>query len=118
MQAVELKASGRTLIPKCLVATTFVPRFLGLMGRKGLGADEALAFPGCNSIHTFFMRFPIDVVFVAADGNVVEVIERLYPWRMLMPRFKAKHVIELQPGRAGELGIRSGVKLDLSGVTA
>lgn len=116
MRTVALKKTGHDLIPKCRLATTFGPRFLGLMGRSGLDADEAILFPKCNSIHTFFMRFPIDVVLVSASGEVVEVVEALGAWRLLLPRRGVKHVVEMRAGRCKELGIESGNRLQVEGV--
>jgi uncharacterized membrane protein (UPF0127 family) len=116
MQYGALKKETRVLIPKCWVARSYFERFLGLMGKTGIPGDEALLFPRCNSIHTFFMRFPIDVVMVGRDGRVVEVCESMGPWRMQLPRFKAKHVIEMRAGLARELGISAGTQLDCEGV--
>ena len=115
MVAATLKAQERELIPKCWVAKSPWSRFMGLMGKKGIAANEAVLFPRCNSIHTFFMRFPIDVIMVGAEGNVIEVIDSMKPWRMQFPRFKAKHVIEMRAGRSRELGIEVGSRLDCSG---
>lgn len=115
MEATALKHHEGELIKTAWVANSPWSRFLGLMGRKSIPADEAMVFPKCNSIHTFFMRFPIDVVMVGADGKVVEVIESLKAWRLLFPRWKAKHVIELRAGRARELGICVGTLLKCGG---
>lgn len=118
MRAIPLIESGRTLVPKCYVAEGFFSRLMGLMGRKTIPPDEALAFPRCNSIHTFFMRFAIDVVFVDGSGKVVRVIESLKPWRMLVPQRGARHVIEFRGSRCKELGIREGMQLDCEGAWA
>jgi len=110
-----LKSQDRVLVSRCGIAESFVPRFLGLMGRRSLSGDEGLLFPRCNSIHTFFMRFPIDVVFLDAQGKVLTVIEALRPWRMLLPRLSAKHCLELAAHRSRELGIETGMKLQIQG---
>jgi len=112
MKMSTLQENGRVLIPKLWVAMDFFSRFLGLMGRSGLRADEAVFFPKCNSIHTFFMRFRIDVVFVDAEGKIIEIIEGLKAWRMLLPRSKAKHTIEFTASRTRELGLKTGMRLD------
>ena len=116
MQCGALKNDAHVIIPKCWVARSYFERFLGLMGKKGIPGDEALLFPRCNSIHTFFMRFPIDVIMVSGEGRVVEVCESMGPWRMQLPRFKAKHVIEMKAGLARELGISAGTQLHCEGV--
>jgi len=118
MRTVPLKKTGQAVIEKCRLATTFGPRFFGLMGRRAIGADEAILFPKCNSIHTFFMRFPIDVVRVKQDGEVVDVVEAMGAWRMLLPRRDVKHIIELKAGRCRELGIGSGTRLQCEGLWA
>lgn len=115
MKQVDLKDGSRFLI-KCSVATSFFSRLLGLMGRSSIPAEQALLFPKCNSIHTYFMRFPIDVVFLDKQGVVLEVMEALGAWRFLLPRAKAKHVIELRAHRSKELGIEVGRKLQCEGV--
>jgi uncharacterized protein len=107
-----LKKGNDILIPKASVARNFVSRFMGLMGKKGIAKDEALVFPKCNSVHTFFMRFPIDVVFVGKDGVVTDIIEAMAPWRMCLPRLKAAHTIELDAFRSKELGLSPGVRLE------
>jgi uncharacterized membrane protein (UPF0127 family) len=112
MAQTPLWLNGKIVIEKLSIATTFIPRFLGLMGRAGIADNEALLFPKCNSIHTFFMRFPIDVIFVGEDGTVVEVISKLGGWRMLLPRRRVKHTIEMRAGRSQELGIASGCRLE------
>lgn len=107
----QLKLQEKVLVPKLNMATNFFTRFMGLMGKSGIPSDEALFFPKCNSIHTFFMRFPIDVVFVSESGEVVEVLESLGAWRMLLPRRRVKHTIELKAMRSRELGIKPGQQL-------
>lgn len=116
MRLTELKKNSQTVVRKCRVADAFLSRLMGLMGKKQLDPDEALVFPRCNSIHTFFMRMPIDVVFVGAEGKVVEIVEALHPWRMLLPRIAVKHTIELGARRAKEIGISPGDVLECKGV--
>lgn len=115
MNNTELKRNGEVLIPRVSIATGFFHRFMGLMGKKDLKKDEALCFPRCNSIHTFFMRFPIDVVFLDRNGVVLKVVSGLKPWRLLLPVLKAKHIIEMKPTLASELGIELGDKIECEG---
>jgi uncharacterized protein len=77
-----------------------------------------MVFPKCNSIHTFFMRMPIDVVLVDAKGVVVGVEENLAPWRLLLPRKATRHVLELKAFRSRELGIKTGMALVVEGAWA
>jgi hypothetical protein len=64
------------------VAIDSKTRRRGLLGRDALADDRALVLAPCNAVHTFFMRFPIDVAFVARDGRVVKTVESLRAWRV------------------------------------
>lgn len=116
MKSEQLKTTGKILVERCFVARSFFARFLGLMGRESIPADEAVLFPKCNSIHTFFMRFAIDVVVVSASGEVIKVIVAMKPWRMMLPVRGARDIVELAAHRANELGIRVGTRLQCQGV--
>ena len=69
----------------------------GLLGRESIPDDYALVIAPCNSIHTFFMRCPIDVVFVSKDGTVTKTRRGVKPWR-IAGSLKAFAVIEAAPG--------------------
>ena len=62
------------------IAKSFHQRFMGLMGRKSMQEDEVLVFYKANSIHMFFMRFPIDVVFLDKKMQVIKVVKSIKPW--------------------------------------
>jgi uncharacterized membrane protein (UPF0127 family) len=64
------------------VAVTRSARRKGLLGRDGLGTSSALILAPCAAIHTMFMRFDIDAVFVNDDGRAVKVVRNLVPWRI------------------------------------
>lgn len=83
---------------------------VGLLGRASLPAHEGLLLEPAWSIHTWFMRFPIDVVFLDGDGRVVRVVERLGPWRLASARH-ARAAIELAAGVAARLDIHEGDQL-------
>ncbi len=83
---------------------------MGLLGRSSLPADEGLLLVPAWSIHTWFMRFPIDVVFLDAEGRVLRVVERMRPWRLVSVR-RARAVIELAAGVAARLDIREGARI-------
>jgi uncharacterized membrane protein (UPF0127 family) len=93
----------RNVTAGTLLASSVEPAFdsesrrRGLLGRDGLIAGEALVIAPCNAIHTLFMRFPIDVVFVDRTGQVLKAISRLSPWR-LAASLRAFAVIELAAG--------------------
>lgn len=80
------------------VATSFSSRLVGLLGREGLEVGQGLIIEPCNSIHTFFMRFSIDVAFVDVGGRIVGQIVGMKPWRMSRIYFRALKVVELPSG--------------------
>jgi uncharacterized membrane protein (UPF0127 family) len=90
------------------VADRPLTRMRGLLGRTELPRGEGILLRPCGSIHTFFMRFPIDAVFVDRDGKVVGVERELRPWRTARHR-GAKAVLELAAGAAA--GIDAGASL-------
>jgi len=83
-----------------LRADSFKTRLLGLIPRAGLGAEEGLWLEPCAMIHTCFMSFPIDAVFLDAGLRVLRVCPALKPWRFSPWVYGARGVLELPPGRA------------------
>ncbi len=88
------------VLAKVFIADTFKARFLGYMFRKRPHYEAILIKP-CNSIHTFFMRFNIDVLFVDKDMKVVRKAQNLSSGRIIMPIKGAVIAIE---GKAGAFG--------------
>jgi uncharacterized membrane protein (UPF0127 family)/CheY-like chemotaxis protein len=87
-------------------------RMRGLMWRGGLPAGEGLLLRPAPSIHTAFMRFPIDAVFLDRSLQVLTVVERLRPWRTASKR-SARAVLELPAGESARRGVRVGDRLEL-----
>jgi uncharacterized membrane protein (UPF0127 family) len=85
-------------LTKLDTADTFWKRAIGLLGKRGLEAGEGLLIPGCGSIHTCFMRFPIDVIFLDGENRVVKIVRAVKPWRMAWGGRQARSVIEVQSG--------------------
>ena len=79
------------------LAESFFSRLKGLMFKGRIRGDGLLIRP-CNSIHTFFMKFNLDVVFLSRDFKVVKIIRRMPPWRMSKVYFNAFQVLELKAG--------------------
>jgi uncharacterized protein len=104
------KADGTVVCSRCELAETPFRRLRGLLGRSSLAADEGMLFRPAGSIHTFFMRFPIDVVFCDPELNVLGVARQLKPWRVAGRRH-TKVVIELAGSAAA--GIEQGDRLML-----
>jgi uncharacterized membrane protein (UPF0127 family) len=103
---------GRVVCPSCVVADTALSRLRGLLGRRGLPAGEGLLLRPSPSIHTFFMRFPIDVVFLDRELRVLRVADAVKPWRAVACR-GARAVLELAAGEASARGIAVGERLSL-----
>jgi uncharacterized membrane protein (UPF0127 family) len=106
------RQDGGPLCERCLLAETPLTRLKGLLGRRELPAGEGLLLRPASSIHMFFMRFPIDAVFVDRELRVLRVAADLKPWRLAAKR-GAKAVFELPAGRCARAGVREGDRLVL-----
>jgi uncharacterized protein len=106
------RENGDVLCGRCLLADTPWTRLRGLLGRRGLGDDEGLLIRPAGSVHTFFMSFPIDVVFLSRDDTVLKVVRSLRPWRLAAAR-GAKRTLELPAGGAARARLASGERLVL-----
>src|SRR6059058_5241587 len=114
MKTVSLRtAEGQVVCERCSVADSPWPRMRELLGRRGLESGEGLLLRPTGSVHTFFMRFPIDVVFLSREGEVLKIAQALPPWRTAGAR-RAKVVLELAADEAERREIRVGTRLDLS----
>jgi uncharacterized protein len=105
-----VKADGAIVCERCVVADSFWTRLKGLLGRRELPAGEGLLIVPTNSIHMFFMRFPIDAVFLDGDLRVLAVRPEVGPWRTVGHR-GARAVLELPAGESSRRGIRAGDQL-------
>jgi hypothetical protein len=103
----RIESDGGVVCERCVVADSFRLRLRGLLGRRDVGSDEGLLLVGSPSIHTTFMRFPIDVVFLDRDWKVVRIRHRLRPWRVAWAR-GAVAALELPAGAAAASGVREG----------
>ena len=101
---------GTVVCERCLLAETPLARLRGLLGRSGLPSGEGLLLRPAGSIHTAFMRFAIDAVFLNRANEVVKVAPQLRPWRTASCR-GARAVLELRAGEAAKRGLRPGVSL-------
>jgi len=95
------------------VASTRRQRRRGLLGRDFLDPAEALVLAPCAAIHTAFMRFPIDVVFLDRSGCAVRVVHRLKPWR-IAASVNARTVVELAAGTLERHPVEVGDRLYLA----
>ena len=113
---VVLQVRGRAGAP---VATTVEAAFdsasrtRGLLGRSSLAPDHAMVIAPCEAIHTFGMQFPIDVIFVAADGRIVKIRSNVGSRRMTAA-IGAFATIEMAAGEAGRHGLTAGDYLEVT----
>ncbi len=104
-------ATQRLLVPRVVAAEGLLTRTIGLIGHNKLGNDEALWFDRCSAIHTFLMRFSIDVLFLDAAAAVKRVVAGVPPWRPAVGLRGARSVLEMAAGSAARLGIVEGSRL-------
>jgi len=102
-----LERTGQVVVPALEVAVDSAARKKGLLGRDSLADGTGLVIAPTNAVHTFFMRFPIDIVFLSRSGKVVKVCPAVRAWRMAVA-FSAYAVLELGAGRAGLAGLKVG----------
>jgi uncharacterized membrane protein (UPF0127 family) len=104
------RSDGEVVCERCVVAANAWTRLKGLLGRSSLPVGEGLLLRPTSSIHTTFMRFPIDVVFLDGELRVVKVVPELRPWRFAFGR-GARSALELAAGEAARRGIAAGQQL-------
>jgi uncharacterized membrane protein (UPF0127 family) len=108
--------TGEVLANRVSAAFDSTARRRGLLGRASWDEGHALVIAPCNAIHTFFMKFPIDVVFVRRDGTVVKARGPVPPWRF-SGALRAYAVIELPGGALTRCDTRRGDVLELAVAT-
>jgi uncharacterized membrane protein (UPF0127 family) len=104
------REDGTTVCERCTVADRMLPRMKGLLGRRELSPGEGMLIEPAPSIHTFFMRFPIDAVFLSRNDEVLKVSAHVKPWRARSCA-RAFAVLELAAGEAERRGIEPGQRL-------
>jgi uncharacterized protein len=102
---------ARTAPLEFIVARSFFARLGGLLVRPRLCDGQALVLAPCNSVHTLFMRYAIDVAFVDKQGRVMRLVAGLQPWRAASC-WRAHAAVELAAGQARAHGLAAGVLLD------
>lgn len=105
---------GQTLAKFVEVASTLKQRNKGLLGRESLELERTLWIHNCPSIHTFFMKFRLDVIFVDRKLKVTSVHRNVRPWRLIMfGGWGAKDVFEFSAGALSHLTVQTGDQLDV-----
>lgn len=106
-------SNGKIIAERGLLANNFFSRFKGLIGRDDLGYDEGLCILPCKSVHTCFMKFSIDVIFVDRNDKVCKIIQDLKPWKISGFVKNAKYVIEVPANKSEMLRIEVGDKVEI-----
>jgi uncharacterized membrane protein (UPF0127 family) len=109
----RVASDGRAACEHCVVADRPLARLKGLLGKAELGPGEGVLLRPASSIHTWFMRFPIDAVFLDDDLVVLRVAADVGPWRVAGRR-GSRAVLELAAGECERRGIRAGERLVLT----
>ena len=112
MIAVNLR-TGKELATNIRVADNLFTRMKGLLGRKELPVGDALWIKPCFSVHTFFMQFPIDVLFLNKQNQVIAAVRNLKPNRMTRLYPQSFSVLELPPGTIVADNIQIGDQLEI-----
>ena len=113
---IENQTRGTLIADRCRVATSLADRAVGLLSTPEVLPGEGLLIERTQSIHMFFMRYAIDVVFVDRDGRVTRVVERLRPWRVVWWARGARDCIELRAGSLEGTGTAKGDQLAITEV--
>lgn len=95
------------------VARSWWQRARGLLFRPPPRRGEGLLFTRCRSVHTWLMKYPIDVVYIDNAGVVTKIAAGLRPWRFSAGGRGARHALELSAGESLRLNLQRGQKLDL-----
>lgn len=94
------------------IAESFFERLIGLMFKEKMEGFDGLLIKQCRSIHTFFMKYPLDIVFMNNEMKVKKIIRNMKPWRMTFIYFTSTQVLELQAGTL-PVTVQEGDKLEV-----
>lgn len=98
------------------VASSFIDRAVGLLATDRLPPGGGLWIASCRSVHTFFMRYPIDVLFLGAHGVVIDG-QTLRPWRISRWHLRSRGVLELAAGTIHRTRTRPGDRIEMKGAS-
>lgn len=102
MKCINAK-TGKIIADNLEMKDTFLGRLIGLLGTKSLKAGQGIVLKPCNSIHTCFMLFPIDVVFISKDFKVLKIVKKIKPWHFSPIVLKSIYTLEVAAGEIKDL---------------
>jgi uncharacterized membrane protein (UPF0127 family) len=112
LYSITVRRTGEKIASRALLADGHLSRLKGLLGKRRLDQGEALIIRPCWSIHTWFMRFPLDVLFVDKEGRVRKIVRAMGPWRLAFSRGSAD-ALEFEAGALDSTDLREGDDLVL-----
>lgn len=113
MTRVLNQTRGNVVCERTEVASNPFTRMRGLLGRAGLDQGSGMLFRGESSIHSAFMRFEFDAIFMDHRMRVVKLAERIKPWRALGAK-GGGNILELAGGEISRLGVAVGDQLEVT----
>ncbi|MCP3850583.1 MAG: DUF192 domain-containing protein [Gammaproteobacteria bacterium] len=111
------KATGKRLLNSVRLTATASERMKGLLGSQGLKSNDGLIISPCNSVHTFFMKYSIDVIYLDKEGIIKKIVPALKPWRMSFC-FSCASTLELASGEANKIKLILGQQLEWNTIYA
>ena len=115
MESAKMKVyyKGKALIEDGMIAYSLSSRMKGLLGTQSLRAGQGILITNCKQVHTFFMKYPIDVIFLDSKNNVLKSTT-MKPWRISPWILRAEKVLETPAGISQSLGLTAGSKLEVN----
>jgi uncharacterized protein len=110
MKLGQLWRNGDCIADRAMFADNPIERMRGLLGRPRIESGQAMVLKRCGAIHTWGMRYPIDVLFLDRNWRIVAVKDRIGPWRMTHC-LRAAHTVEIAAGEARRIALQPGDEL-------
>ena len=96
---IQITYRDKILSQNILIAESLFDRLIGLMFSEKLVGSDGLMLDPCRSIHTFFMRYSLDIIFLSSENQIIKIIRNMKPWRMTWIYFRANKTLELPAGK-------------------
>jgi uncharacterized membrane protein (UPF0127 family) len=106
---------NKVLSSNIMIADNLWTRLVGLMFRQAPKDFDGLLIDPCRSIHTFFMKYALDIVFISRKGRVIKILRNLAPWRMTWIYFRSDIALEMPAGKL-PADIKEGMMLEVKDV--